>query len=94
MSNNKIHYSSNSTAGTNTLLEWGWKGDLSYDGTVDPCLEEYAICTIEGDCDFDMVGRISVTSGATETDPSTVEVSYEGDLCGYEAGAWLNVTSP
>ena len=85
------------TDGATTTLEWGWSGDLEYDGTLatPPCA--VTDCTVEGDCEFDMTGRLSVTAGGTEgagTDPTTVEIEYSGNICGHEAGTWLNITTP
>jgi hypothetical protein len=68
-------------------LTWGWKGELSYEGKIDD-LE------IDGDCDFDMQGSVTVTGNPSEVDPTTaVSIQYSGDWCGYQADALLTVSS-
>lgn len=68
------------TDATNTTFAWHWEGDLSYEGRV------------EGDCEYDMTGRLSVTTG-TPGDPTSVDLEYSGTLCGYDAEALLQVTN-
>lgn len=78
--NGEIEYALGiSTDANGSLFTWGWKGDLSYSGEV------------EGDCEYDMEGSLSVTTGGTG-DPTSVSVQYGGTLCGYEADVLLNVT--
>jgi hypothetical protein len=78
--NGEIEYALGiSTDGANTLLTWGWDGDLEYSGDV------------EGDCEYNLKGSLSVTAG-TNGDPTSVSVQYTGTLCGHDAAAILNAT--
>jgi hypothetical protein len=87
--NGEVAYSLGiTTSETETTLEWGWDGELSYEGTLEGCEGE---CGVNGDCEFELTGSLTASDPDATGNPTSFELEYSGTVCGHEAGAWLNV---